>query len=93
MSFNPKAAIILVVALLFIAFVWIGGLRFDHEVRTNSHQYQEAKDSQAATLEANLAEVQVQLSNPKLSAAERNDLRAKEAALRVQIRAANKTRN
>ena len=55
--------VLLVITILFGigAFLKIGGKMVDRQVMVNSHQYKEGMEQRAAVLEANIAEIDVQL--------------------------------
>ena len=54
----------------------------------NSFQYSEARSTEIATFEAQLAEIKVQLTNPNLEADTRINLEAQVSAIRVQLKVA-----
>lgn len=83
---------LIVVAAIITSILSAAGVIFQTEVerRTFERSYQKkAGDKQKiATYEAQLAEIESQLSNPKLDDATKRNLRAQRAAIRVRIRAA-----
>lgn len=64
--------------------------KVEREVLVNSHQYKEGMNQRAATLSANIAEIEAQLLNPTLDEGTKANLNAQLAALRVQFRATMK---
>lgn len=63
----------------------IGGKIVERKVLENSLQYSEARKTAVATYEAQLAETQAQLSRGDLTEAERAQLRAQAARIRVLL--------
>ena len=55
-----------------------------------SYQYQAGRREQRNILQAQLAEIETQLLDPKLPAETRQQLRAQQAAIRVRLRAAQR---
>ena len=83
---------LVVVTAIIFAGLSAAGIIFQTEVerRTFERSYQKkAGDKQKiATLEAQLAEINSQLSDPKLDPAVARNFKAQRAAIRVQLRAA-----
>ena len=87
---------LIVVSIIVLGVLSATGIIFQTEVerRTFERSYQKkAGDKQKiATYEAQLAEIESQLRDPKLDAATKRNLRAQRAAIRVRLRAARNTR-
>lgn len=90
-----------VLLLVVIAVVVLGGVGFamnslgvfgqtvvERKVFENSYQRTEALKSQIANDEAVLAEIETQLTNPKLDESTRHNLEAQARAARIRIRTA-----
>lgn len=69
-------------------FGLIGGTIVERVVFENSMQYTEARKTQIATFEAQLIEINGQLSNPSLEAGTRHNLETSASVIRVQLNAA-----
>ena len=83
-----------VLLLLVVTIVVFGGLRYagivgstviEREVFERSFQYSEARKSEIATFEAQLAAINRRLSTGLVSGATRANLEAQEAALLIQL--------
>ena len=86
-SFLCSVAVIIVLALLLFALNYFGivGQRIIFE---NSFQYQQARDLEITTYEAQLAEIDVQLRRTDLTEGTRSNLEAQASGLRILIDAA-----
>lgn len=65
----------------------------DREIFEHSYQREASLDAKVATFTAQLAQIDVQLSNPDLSDEARVELQAQRAALQVQIETARIQQN
>jgi len=85
----------LVVATILI-FTFLGYLAIftntfiEHKVFKASHQYQEAREIEMTTYEAQLAEIDVQLTSSNMDEETKQGLRAKRASIAVLQRAAER---
>lgn len=78
--------IITTITLSILSYVGlIGGTLVKRKVFENSFQYSEARKSEMSAFQAQLDQINIQLSNPELSPGERTNLRAAKAALTVQL--------
>ncbi len=86
-----------VVFLIIISSIIFGVLNYiglightivERKVFENSFQYSEARKSEIATFEAQLAEIDRKLSNPNLDPNTRTNLEAQAAAIRIQLNVA-----
>lgn len=93
MGIGVKWLIIAVVALTGIGF-WMntagvfGQKVVERKVLENSYQYSEARKTEITTMEAQLAEIDVQLSNPDLDSQTKRNLEAQKSAINVRLKAA-----
>lgn len=62
----------------------------ERKVFENSFQYSEARKSEIATFEVQLAEIKGKLSNQQLSQSTRTNLEAQASALRIQLNIARR---
>ncbi len=80
--------VLTIVILVLLNFVGvIGSTMVEREVLKNSHQYKEARSSEVVMYEAQLTEINSQLSNTT-DPATRNALKSQQAAINVRLRAA-----
>lgn len=77
----------IVLTILSYAGVFTGTI-VERVVFENSFQYQEARQTELATWQAQLAEIESKLADPALDAATRSNLEAQKSALEVRIRVA-----
>jgi len=84
---------IFIVVVCILAFIGFGlnslGLfgrtAVERKVFENSFQYSEARKSEIATYEAQLAEIDGKLANPNLDANTRANLEAQKSAINIQL--------
>lgn len=67
-----------------------GSTVVERKVFENSIQYSEARKSEIATFEAQLAEIDRKLSNPEINPDTRHNLEAQASAIRIQLDAAKR---
>lgn len=82
-----------ILALIVVASVVFFGLRMagvfgERVVFENSFQYSEARKSEIATYEAQMAEIERKLTNTNLDESTRRNLEAQMSALRIRLQAA-----
>ena len=65
----------------------IGRTHVERVVFKNSHQYKEARNSAIGMYEAQLSQIEIQLTNPDLDPSTRTNLMAQKSALNVQLQA------
>lgn len=96
---NWKSLIALIVGALVVFTIigWglhyagiIGDTYVERKVFENSYQYTAGQKKRIATLEAELAEIEVRLKDPKLDPTTKNNLEAQKRGIQVQLRAAKK---
>ena len=66
----------------------LGSTIVERKVFENSHQYSESRKTEISTLEAQLAEIDVQLDNPDLDADTKRNLQAQKSAINIRLRTA-----
>lgn len=87
--FGLALAVLTVVVFVGLSYA---GIIFQTDVERRvyekSYQYTAGQKQKIATLRAQQAEIRSQLSDPKLNAVTRRQLKAQQAAIRVRLRAA-----
>lgn len=84
-------ALVILAVVVFTVLGYAGIIfetKVERKVFEESYQYQAGKKQKIATLEAQLAEIESQLSDPKLPSDVERQLKTQRAAIRVQLRAA-----
>ena len=71
----------------------IGGTIVERKVFENSFQYSESRKSELAIWQAEQQNIQFLLNDPEITRAQRRTLKARAAALRIQIANANRQHN
>lgn len=83
--------LVVLAGVVFTALGYVGIIfetKVEREVYEESYQYKAGQKQKVAILRSQLAEIRMQLGSPGLDPAIRQQLMAKQAAIRVQLRAA-----
>ena len=89
-NFWKGVGIFILVLIIITVVGWglgFGNVFMERVIFENSFQYQQARDLEATTYEAHLAEIHAQLSRTDLDEATRANLEAQESSIRVLLKA------